>query len=52
VLLSIEDFNALMEERENEADARAINEIRAASTPEDFEDWETVKAELRSLDGK
>jgi hypothetical protein len=48
VLLSIEEFNAMLEEYENFADALALKEAIETSTPEDFEDWDEFSARLRA----
>ena len=49
VLLSIADFNAMLEELEYQADCLALKKAMEESTPDDFEDWEIVKSRLNNL---
>jgi hypothetical protein len=48
VILSIEEFHALLAELEDFQDAKRASEILEHSKPEDFEDWEAYSAQLRS----
>ena len=48
VLLSIDEYQAVMEELENMRDAQLLHELGETSGPEDFQDWEEAKAELRA----
>lgn len=43
VLLSIEEFEALMQELEDYADAARVYQLSLTAKPEDFVDWEDVK---------
>lgn len=48
VLLSIEEFNAMLEELENYADAEALRKAMAETGPDDWMDWEEYTAKLRA----
>jgi len=49
VLLSIDDFNAMLEELEYQADCLALKKAMEEYGPDDFVPWEQVKQELRDL---
>jgi hypothetical protein len=48
VVLSLEEFEALMQEHENFADAVRLAHLRATPIPEDFIDFDEFTAELEA----
>lgn len=48
VMLSIEEWDALMREREDMRDIALLARLKAESTPEDFMSLEDFEAELRA----
>jgi hypothetical protein len=49
VLLSIEEFNAMVEELEYHADCEALRKAVEETGPEDWVPWEEVKERLNNL---
>jgi PHD/YefM family antitoxin component YafN of YafNO toxin-antitoxin module len=48
VVLSIEEFEAMLDEIEDYEDALLLHQMAAEAKPEDFTGWEEVKAELQA----
>jgi hypothetical protein len=48
VVLSVEEYEALVERIEAYEDAQLLHEIAAESTDEDFENWDEFSARLRA----
>lgn len=48
VVLSIEEWEALLQEREDMHDVALLTRLKAESTPEDFMSLEDFEAELRA----
>lgn len=47
VLLSVEEFEALMDQIEDFEDALVVHQMAQTAKPDDFEAWETVEARLQ-----
>ena len=48
VVLSIDEFTALMQEREDFQDALELYQLSQEMTDDDFEDWDEFSARLRA----